>query len=228
MKSIYLIILSAVLTDTVCVAAEYSSPERFEKAIQRYVSGDEKKPPPKGAIVCIGSSSMGGWHKTIREDLAPLTVIPRGFGGSTMNDALYYVDRIAFPYEPRAVLLYEGDNDVARGIEPVKILETFNAFVKKIHDAYPECRVYFISIKPSISRWHIWPKMEEANGLIEEACANDPRLTFIDVAVGMLNEAGEPKREIFKPDNLHMNRDGYIIWRDIVRPVLLETEEQHE
>ena len=103
-----------------CLSAEggtYPNPERFEKAVQAFEAKDKKDPPPASAIVCTGSSSMVGWHKTIRNDLAPLTVIPRGFGGSTMNDVLYYAERVAIPYRPRAILVYEGDNDIACGIE---------------------------------------------------------------------------------------------------------------
>ena len=109
----------------------YPSPERFEEAIQRYETEAGENPPPEGAIVCVGSSSMKGWHETIKTDLAPPTLIPRGFGGSNMNDALHYVDRIVLPYRPRAVIVYEGDNDVAQGITPEKIADTFSAFAGK-------------------------------------------------------------------------------------------------
>jgi len=207
---------------------EYGDPGRFEKDIRRFEASDEKHPPPRGAIVCIGSSSMRGWHGTIEDDLAPLTVVPRGFGGSNMNDVLYYADRIVLPYEPRAVVLYEGDNDIAQGIAPGKIAETFRAFVRKVHGELPDCRIYFLSIKPSIRRWGLWPKMKEANALIAAECAKDERLTFVDVAAGMLDGDGVPREEIFKEDGLHMNREGYVIWRDILRPVLLASELRYE
>lgn len=207
---------------------EYGDPKRFEKDIQRFEAEDKKNPPPRGAIACVGSSSMRGWHKTIKDDLAPLTLIPRGFGGSNMNDALHYADRILLPYKPRAVVLYEGDNDTAQGITPEKIAATFQELVDKIRGELPECRVYFLAIKPSISRWHMWPRMNEANELIAAKCKEDKRLTFVDVASGMLDSEGNPKKAIFKKDNLHMNRDGYVIWRDALRPILIESELQFE
>jgi len=171
---------------------------------------------------------MRGWHETIRTDLAPLTIIPRGFGGSNMNDALYYADRIVLPYKPRAVVLYEGDNDIAQGIYPSKIADTFIDLVKKIHIELPQCRIYFLSIKPSISRWKMWGKMEESNGLIAKECAKDNKLMYVDVASAMLNEAGNPKEEIFLADNLHMNKLGYEIWTTILKPILLEAELRYE
>jgi len=207
---------------------KYPSPERFEEDIQDFETTDRKQSPPQGAIVCVGSSSMRGWHETIKDDLAPMTIIPRGFGGSNMNDALYYADRIVLPYKPRAIVVYEGDNDIAQGIAPENIAGTFRAFVKKVHEKLPKCRIYCLSIKPSISRWSLWSKMQEANSLIAVECTNDKRLTFVDVASAMLNDEGNPRKEIFKADNLHMTRDGYVIWQNVLRPILIKAELQFE
>ena len=207
---------------------EYPSPERFEKHIQRFESADRELPPPTDAILCVGSSSMRGWHETIRNDLAPLTLIPRGFGGSNMNDVLHYADRVVLPYKPRAIVLYEGDNDIAQRIAPGKVADTFRAFVTKVQEVFPDCRIYFLSIKPSIRRWSLWPRMKEANSLINAECTRDKRLTFVDVASGMLDDEGNPRKEIFKEDNLHMMRGGYEIWRDALRPILLKGELRFE
>lgn len=207
---------------------EYADPERFEESIQRYEAEDAASPPPTCAIVCVGSSSMGVWHEWIQDDLAPLTVIPRGFGGSNMNDALHYVDRIVISYRPRAIVLYEGDNDLGSGIAPETIAEAFRAFFRKVHDALPECRIYVLSVKPSIKRWHLWKEMKETNSLISAQCAEDERLTLVDVGPGMMDDEGKPRKGIFREDDLHMKREGYETWRDTLRPILLEAELQYE
>ena len=222
------VVLLFFLTSTPCFGQgseldgekAYRSPARFEEAIQRFEAADTEQLPPRGAIVCIGSSSMRGWHETIQNDLAPLTLIPRGFGGSNMNDALYFANRIVIRYEPRAVIVYEGDNDIAQGIEPETIVDRFRSFTEKIHKKLPKCRIYFISIKPSIKRWELWPKMKEANGRIAAECAKDERLIFVDVAPGMLDEEGKPRKEIFKKDDLHMTAAGYAIWKNTLMPIL--------
>jgi lysophospholipase L1-like esterase len=203
----------------------YPQPARFEKAIQAFELADSKSTPPPGQIVCVGSSSMVGWHGSILQDLAPLKVIPRGFGGSNMNDALHYVDRVVLRYRPRAVVLYEGDNDIAQGITPARIAETFRAFAGAIHKAQPDTRIYVLSIKPSPSRVALWPKAVEANAMLRAACAADPKhLTFVSIVESMTGPDGVVKPEIFKADRLHMNPAGYALWRDVVRPVLLKGE----
>jgi len=206
----------------------WPDPARFEKQIAEFEAADAQQMPPEGAIVAIGSSSMRGWHKSIKADLAPLTVIPRGFGGSCMNDALHYVDRIVIKYRPRAVLLYEGDNDIAGNWTKEQIVEAFRAFQQRIHAELPETRIYVISIKPSVSRWSMWPRMAEANEALKAECAKDKRMTYIDVATPMLGANGEPKPEIFLNDNLHMKPEGYAIWTQAVKPVLDAAELKYE
>ena len=206
----------------------YPDPQRFEKAIEAFEAENRTNPAPRGAVLCIGSSSMRMWHGTIVEDLAPLTLIRRGFGGSNMNDVLHYADRIVLPYKPRAIVLYEGDNDIAQGVSPETIQKTFRVFTAKVHAELPECRFYVLSIKPSISRWNMWPDMQAANRLMAADCAKDERMVFVDAGTPMLGDDGLPKPEIFKKDNLHMKRIGYEIWCDALKPVLHKTELQYE
>ena len=221
-------IATALLLLTMAAAAEYPDPERFRPAIDAFLAADAEAPPPKGAIVATGSSSMRGWHDRIAEDLAPLTIIPRGFGGSNMKDVRHFLDELVLRHEPRAVLLYEGDNDAAAGATPKEILSHFNAITAGIHEVLPRTRIYILAVKPSIRRWNLWDTMSATNAMLADRAANDERLTYIDVATPMLGEDGKPLPEIFVADNLHMNDAGYDIWRDTVRPVVVDAEVGYE
>lgn len=212
-----------------CLAAEisaegkdYGAPQ-FENEIKAFEKQDREQPPPQNAILFVGSSTIAGWND-IHEDFAPFTIIPRGFGGSNMNDILHYADRIVFPYAPRAVIIYEGDNDIAQDIAPEKIRDAFRLLVNKLHKQYPAARVYVLSIKPSPHRWNMWPRMRDANKLLAEECLKDKRLIFVDTASAMLDADGNVKKDLFVDDGLHLNRKGYELWRDILRPVLAEAE----
>lgn len=117
-----------------------------------YAAEDAASPPPANAIVFTGSSSIALW-KTVHEDMAPLTVISRGFGGSTMQDAVYWLDTLVLKHRLGAVVLYEGDNDIGHYEDtPEEVLEDFKTFVSRIHMKLPETRIHFLSIKPSILR----------------------------------------------------------------------------
>jgi len=204
-------------------------PLRFTAEIEAFEKEDKATPPPKDAIVVTGASSIRRWHPTIKEDLAPLTIIPRGFGGSTMEDALYWIDRVAITYAPRAVVVYEGDNDTGRyQVPPAKIADQFVAIVKKIHAALPKTRVYVIGIKPSVSRWDVWPVSVKANEILKAYADKEDLVEYIDVAKTMLQPDGHVMTDIFVEDNLHLNPKGYKIWSAAVRAVLIPAEQKHE
>lgn len=208
--------------------ANYPDPERFRKAIDTFVVSELENPSPDGAIVATGSSSMRGWHPRIAKDLAPLTIIPRGFGGSNMYDVLYFLDDLVLRYKPRAVMLYEGDNDAFLGASSVQVLDYFDAIVERIHTTLPETRIYVLAVKPSISRWNIWSSMQETNVLLKSRCDENPLLVYVDVATPMFGADDKPMVDIFVADMLHMKDAGYDIWRDAVRPILMDGEGQYE
>ncbi|GEM_PF-307652 len=191
-------------------------PNRFEKQIRLFERSDQKNPPHKGAIVFVGSSSIRGW-KTLQKDMAPLKVINRGFGGSLAADALYYVDRIVIPYQPKKIVFYEGDNDIAHGKSPQQFLKDCQDFVKKVHSALPETIIYFLSIKPSPARAHLQNTMQEANALLEAYTVGHDYLEYIDISTAMHDEMGKLRQNIFQADGLHMNTQGYEIWTQIIK-----------
>lgn len=206
----------------------YADPARFNRDIERFELRDREQMPPQGAVLFTGSSSIRFWHEHLEEDMPGLTVVGRGFGGSTMYDLLYYADRVILPYKPRAVVIYEGDNDINTGVSPEKVLETFDALLRVIHASLPDCRVYILSIKPSHARWDLWPKMQQTNRLFAERCDKDDRLTYVDLATPLLGEDGKPNAAFFVEDQLHLNREGYVVWRDTLAPILKEAEAEHE
>lgn len=209
-------------------SADYPDPLRFENAIKQFEAADAKAMPPKGAVVVAGSSSVRMWHGQIAEDLAPLTVVGRGFGGSNMNDLAYFLDRIVLKYQPRAVVIYEGDNDIAQGVSPAVVTQTFKQLLDKIEQARPGCRVYIIAVKPSLKRWAMWPTMQRLNQNFADIAASNPNVTYLDIATPMLGDDGRPNPALFVNDGLHLNRAGYLLWRDTIRPVLVQAEQRHE
>jgi lysophospholipase L1-like esterase len=194
----------------------FSAPEKWKDAIDKFTQADAAKPPAPGGVVFVGSSSIVKWT-TLEKDFPGENIIKRGFGGSQLDDSVFYVDRIVVPYKPRVVVLYAGDNDLAGGKTPEKVFSDFKEFVAKIHAALPQTRIVYIGIKPCPSRWKNRENIERTNALIAAECAKDAkRLRFVDVWQPMLDAKGQPRPELFVADMLHMNPDGYKIWRPLV------------
>jgi lysophospholipase L1-like esterase len=191
----------------------------FQNEIEAFEAADRAHPPTPGGIMFFGSSSIRLW-KTLAEDFPDLPVVNRGFGGSTVPDSTRYTDRVLVPHKPRLIVYYEGDNDIAAGHSPERVVADFKAFVSLLHERLPETRLLFISIKPSPSRAKVAEQAKEANRLVREFISTDPKLAYVDVWTPMLGPDGRPREELFGPDRLHMNRKGYELWRSILRPLV--------
>ncbi len=199
-------------------AAGAADPNRWESTIKQFEDDDRANPPPRNAIVFVGSSSIVRWH--LDASFPDLKTINRGFGGSEMKDALRYVDRIVIPYAPRIVVVYAGDNDVENGTAPKTISDQFAALATKVHAALPNAKIIAVSIKPSLRREKFQAQMNEANAGIKAFCGKNAYATYLDVVTPMLDAAGKPKPELFVEDGLHMTPAGYAIWDAAIRPLL--------
>ncbi len=192
---------------------------KWEEAIAAFEASDRARPPQKGGVVFVGSSSIRMW-KTLAEDFPDENVINRGFGGSEIADAAAFAERIIWPHEPRLVVLYAGGNDLNAGKSPQQVFADFRTFVVKVRERLPEAEIAFISIAGNPARWPQVEKVKAANAMMERFAREDPRVKFIDVFPHMLGSDGLPRPEIFSPDQLHMNAEGYKLWTKIVRPFL--------
>ncbi len=195
---------------------------RYEDEIIKFEENDINIGIKEGQILFLGSSSIKHWD-SLTEDLFPIPAINRGFGGSTLPEAIYYFNRLAIPYNPATIVLYEGDNDImAPFLSPEVILKMFKIFVRMTERYLPETDIYFLSIKPSPSRIDYIDKMLITNMLIEEYCKEKTKLNYIDITDSMYDLNGEIKLDIFQKDEIHMNEKGYELWKEIVKDALLK------
>lgn len=195
------------------------SPQPWQSDIDRLVADDSAHPTPRHAVLFVGSSSVRMWA-TLATAFPGVPTINRGFGGSVIADSTYYANRIVIPYHPRVIVMYAGDNDIAEGCTPQQVLEEFKAFVARVRRAEPDVAVVYISIKPSLARWNLWPDMHAANREIARWADTQTRVTFVDVATSMLGADGKPRPDLFREDGLHMSPAGYAIWVAALKPVL--------
>lgn len=196
----------------------WRGPQVWQNDIDAFVRKDRTDPPPANGVLFMGSSSVRMWD--LKRYFPDLPAINRGFGGSYVSDSANYTDSIAAPYKPRLVVLYAGDNDLADGKPPQRVLSDFNYFLASLRSGLPGEPVVYVSIKPSPARWELWPLAQETNGLIKGACERQPPCTFLDVGPAMLGPDGKPRPELFQPDGLHLTDQGYRLWSDMLAPLI--------
>jgi lysophospholipase L1-like esterase len=199
-------------------ADDFPPKNPWEAAIRRFEQQDEAHGPEPGGIVFVGSSSIRLWN--LKKSFPDLPVINRGFGGSQVADSVYFAERIVIKYRPRLVVFYAGDNDLAAGKSAETVRDDFAMFASRVTRALPETRILFLAIKPSPARWKLLAAQKRANDLIREYIAGKSHLEYVDVATPLVDVAGQPRRELFAADGLHLNDQGYALWTKIVGPKL--------
>lgn len=192
---------------------------RWEKDIAAYEQSDRTNPPPKNALLFIGSSTIVRW-KTLAQDFAGHRVINRGFGGSEIVDATHFAERLIFPHQPRLVFLRSGGNDLHAGKSPEQVFADFKEFEAKVHSKLPDTEIVFISLSPSIARWKQADKEKALNTMVEEFSKRTPRVKYIETYPMVLGADGQPRAELFVADKLHFNEEGYKLLIERVRPHL--------
>ncbi len=220
MKTIRTLLIFLVLANW--LYAQEQKPA-FWNDIQKFKQQDAVSFPPGNAILFIGSSSITNW-KDVQQHFPSHSIINRGFGGSSLPDLIRYADDIIFPYRPKQIVIYCGDNDVAGSdtITAKTVIKRFDILFQNIRKKMPGVPVLFISIKPSPSRWHLRGKMIGTNNGIRKYLKKHINTKFVSVWKDMLGPDGKPVEMIFLKDKLHMNAKGYAIWKKLLEPHLLK------
>jgi lysophospholipase L1-like esterase len=204
-------------------ASTIDHPGFWEWQIRLYERNDRRSTPLREGILFTGSSSINLWG-SLAEDMAPLRVLNRGFGGAHLDHVNRYAGRIVLPYRPRLIVLYAGENDLSGWSEktPETVTADFRHFVEIVHDALPQTKILYLSIKPSLLRAGLAGTQHETNERIARIVDEDERLGYVDMASPLLDEGGEPRPELFRWDRLHLNEEGYRLWAAHLRPRLEE------
>jgi len=221
---LFLVLISSGLNAQVINEATHD-PSKWADAISAFEELDSAQASSKNAVLFVGSSSIRMW------DLANLfnglDTVNRGFGGSQMADIVFYVHQLVLKHEPKSVVVYAGDNDIAKGKLPERVFADFAEFVAILAEGLPNVQVHYIAIKPSVKRWNFIGKIRSANHLIESYCDSHDRLHFVDICGEMLNDDGKPNPDMFVKDGLHLSKLGYEGWTQKVVESL-ESESPYE
>ncbi len=175
-------------------------------------------------IVFTGSSSIRGW-KTLKEDFAPYRVLNMGFGGSTLVDMNLRFPEWIRPLRAKVVVLYVGENDLSLPYAMLPhILEQFNLLMSQLVLHWPRTQLVYISVKPSIKSAEFLEKQQAFNAMAKERILalkqQTGRCHWLSIHDEMLDDAGRAKRSLFLKDGLHLNAEGYHLWKKKIRPII--------
>lgn len=193
----------------------------FWDDIQHFKQLNKENPPPKNAVLLVGSSSYTMW-KDVDAYFPDKVIVNRGFGGSSLYDLNFYSEELLKPYSPKQIIIYCGENDFAGNekLKPREVFNRFKHFYAEIRKYYPEVPVAYVSIKLSPSRENLWPKFIETNSLIRKFMERKENAEYIDITKAMTGPDGKIRKDLFLEDMLHMKPAGYQIWKKVMEPYL--------
>jgi lysophospholipase L1-like esterase len=196
---------------------------RFQEAIDAFQAADRAQPPPRGGILFVGSSIFRQWT-TVAEQMAPLPVTNRAFGGSRTQDQLDRFEQVVLPCAPRVIVYYCGSNDLKAEApdDPAVIFARFRQFSERARAALPGVRIVFVSSNRSLDRVPRWTQVDHYNALARAYCAATPGHTFIDINPALVDANGQPRVELYRDDRLHFHPPAYVEFTRIIKPVLTD------
>ncbi len=197
-------------------------PDHWSGEIAEFTRQDISKQPPKGALLFVGGSDLRQWEN-LSQDMAPLKVINRGFGGARISHITHYASRIIKPYAPQAIVVMAGDEDLAdvRGYRPEDLQRDLDIFLAAVRAHGIKAPVIFVSVRPSPMGEARWLASKRANVLIQELADAHRGVYFIDVASSMFEPDQSLRSSLFRWDGLSLTPEGYAQLRAILYPALM-------
>ncbi|MEE8600606.1 GDSL-type esterase/lipase family protein [Euzebya tangerina] len=177
----------------------------------------QKSSRPK--TVFYGSSTFRLWD-TLQTDLGLPGALNLGFGGSTVAACHSYFDRLVVPHRPDRVVLYVGENDVARGVSPEDVSQQIARFADMAERTLPDTTFMFVSLKPTPDRSDRVAAVRRTNELIARDVASRERWTYVDWFTYLIGTSGDVSSSLFAADGVHLNRGGYGVLSRVLRDAL--------
>lgn len=186
----------------------------YYKEVQAFKHQDSLDFPKPGGILFIGSSSVRLWAD-LEQRFAGVPIIKRGLGGSELWQwVAYYTPDVLFPYNPRKIFVYAGENDIAAGKSAQFVAAQFVLLWDMMHQKLPDAEIYFMGIKQSPSRAKSYNEVLLANKLVKDYISGKSKTYFIDLNTPLFKEQTmQPDSSLFRADLLHLNSKGYDRWQ---------------
>ncbi|RCH54249.1 hypothetical protein DJ568_13195 [Mucilaginibacter hurinus] len=212
-KYLIILVLSAFL-----LPAKAQTGFPFDKDVRHFKRLDSLNSPKPGGILFIGSSSITLWDD-LEERFKDKPIIKRGLGGSQLTHWVqYYMPYVVYPYQPKKIFIYAGENDLGMGRTPQQVADDFKKFWEMVNAKLPNTKIYYLTMKPSPLRHKLINDVNLGNSLIKAFIDTKPNTKYIDVASILLKkETMFPDSSLFKPDYLHLNSKGYDRWQKVLK-----------
>jgi len=190
---------------------------RYDDTVREYL----QLPVRKGKVLLYGSSFFRVWgYETSRRQLLEATdgeleTVNHGFGGATVDQLLYHYPRLVAPYEPRAMVIRAGYNELNRGQSPEDAVFLLERLLQWAKADFPEIRILVFPVFDTRrASQELQEKINAYNALLEQRIAPMEQVSLLDLNPFFYED---PKdigtrqnfRDVFVSDGLHLQESAY-------------------
>ena len=177
--------------------------------------------PAPGGVLLVGSSNFRKWTNAVT-DLAPLPVTNRAFGGSQTSHQLMFFDQVVPPCHPGLVVWYCGSNDIKGKKDATSILERTEEWISRVKQMDSAAAVLLVSVirAPQKHRDGQVAVVDAVNRGYEEIARSKEGVFYVDVNPALQSPTGESRVELYVPDGLHLNGEGYRQMTTLLKPAI--------
>lgn len=171
------------------------------------------------ALWFVGSSSIHRWT-SMKQDMAPWVAYERGIDDTGYAEILPRFANAGDDTKPAAIILYAGENDIAREVPVRTVVRNLAAFLETRDRIMPDVPVLVLSMKPSPGRWAHFPSQQLFNAAAQRLLPHMRDAHYVDITTPLLTDGRTGDN--YRADGVHMNPAGYRIWARVVRQRLHE------
>ena len=178
-------------------------------------------------IVFFGDSITEGYN--VKEFYDEFRVVNSGISGNTTEDLINRIDRDLYDYNPSAVIIQIGTNDLRVSIKDEEIISNIKKIIKGIRKNRKNASILVESIYP-LNRdmdTEYWDGVNEdynnkhiikLNKDIKKLCKIE-HIKYIDVYTSLLDD-NKNLKEVYSKEGLHLTDLGYYKVTKIIKKYL--------
>jgi beta-glucosidase len=177
-------------------------------------------------VLLVGDSITQQWGAAWAKHVPGLKTVTIGIGGDKTQNVLWRLDHGGVAgIEPRLVALLIGNNNMfftpETGIEAAA--QGIKMCVANLRDKFPKAETVVVKIFPAHAPGNrFYEDIKKTNAALDPLQLDaDPKVHALDLWNDMVNADGTIKKDLFTPDNIHLNPEGgYALYAARLKPLV--------
>jgi lysophospholipase L1-like esterase len=145
-----------------------------------------------------------------------------GWGADRVENILWRLENGELDgVNPKVIVLLAGTNNVGNNDPPEGITRGLEAVVRVMQVKAPGATIVLTAIFPRNDNIKVMPMIDRINANLARL-ADGKKIRYLNINSKLAKDNGKLLYGMMNPDLLHPSLQGYQVWADALKPVLLE------